>query len=307
MKKLVIKLGCLFLIAAFIVGCYNQVYLKVALYERNPSFSIEKFRDVSDDLDVCCFGNSLSVCAFETMEGIEGTTFNFALSAQSLSYDYRIMQQYKDRIKEGTVVFLVVDYHSFALNDDDDYFDSKNERYYYFLKPEYIKSFSPKEYLFIKTFPVLWHTPITIIQKVQEYNRQKEPEIEVEKDSTYYTESARSLVDLNIVLDANGNLIQCPEAVDALCGMIQLCKEQNARPIVILTPYRKEYCDQYSESFYEQYYRVLKNICDDDCELFDYSHDNRFSLNNTAFGDAYHLSEQGSKSFLEVVKKEILK
>ena len=302
MRRLLLKLISLETICVVIVSLYNAAYVKMALFERNPNFSVNKFKDVPETIEICDFGNSLAVDAFGDYEGVDKNCFNFALSAQSLSYDYRIMQQYEDRIGEDTLVFVTLNYSCFAVDEENEgNFEAKNERYYYFLDPKYIKNCSIFEFCLIRTFPVLWQTPVAIIQKWQTYKAEKGPE--VVSDQIDFSEEANNLYISRKVLDDNGKLIVNDIELDALLGLIRVCKKQSARPILILTPYRKEYTELYDESFYFQYYSLIYSICDaEGCELFDLSHDEEFELTDEYFSDAYHLSEEGSDRFLMRVR-----
>ncbi len=306
MKKLIIKILLLIILSALVISSYNCLYLKIGLYERNPEFSITKFRNVPDDIEVCNFGNSLSAGAFRTYDGIDKTCFDFALSAQSLSYDYRILQQYKDCIGENGIVFITLSYFCFQFDEENEGgFSAKNERYYYFLHPQYIKDYSWVEYAYINTFPVLWQSPVSLIQKTEAYiddidNGTKENYID-------YQENAKKLYGVRSVTDLCGDLIVNTEELNSLYGMIDICEEINAKPVLIITPYRKEYTDLFDNNFYDQYYSLLSDICNEKgCELFDFSHDVRFNNNDDCFADVYHLTHYGSEKFMDIISKEVI-
>ena len=304
--KLFYKLLLLIILSVLVIVSYNTLYLKIALYERNPEFSITKFKSVPRDIEVCNFGNSLGVDAFGDYSGIDCNCFNFALSAQSLSYDYRILQQYKDYIGKDGIVFISLSYFCFQVDEENEEgFLAKNERYYYFLKPEYVKGCSWIEYAFIHTLPVLWQSPISLIQKTEAYMDEKSKG--ANENHIDYQKSAKELYNGRIVTDLDGNLIINDEELNSLYGMIDICKEINAKPILIITPYRKEYTDLFDDNFKDQYYSLLHDICaEKDCELFDFSQDVRFNKNDDCFDYAYHLNYYGSSQFMDIISSEIL-
>ena len=89
--------------------------------------------------------------------------------------------------------------------------------------------------------------------------------------------------------------------------MVRLCNEQNAIPILLITPYRKEYTDLFDDDFYSQYYGVIEELCKSEgCEFLDYSCDERFDLNDKYFADVYHMSKDGSNAFLTKVIRELV-
>ena len=72
----------------------------------------------------------------------ETRMFNFAMSSQTLSYDYRIFQEYADHMAEGSTVFIVVSLFSFCQNEyEEESFLAKNLRYYKVLPPDKIKKY----------------------------------------------------------------------------------------------------------------------------------------------------------------------
>ncbi len=307
MSKFIKRIILFVVIVMSILYLYNAAYIRIGLYESDPNFAVTKFDSVPDKIDICNFGNSLGVDAFEDYDGVDGKCFNFALAAQSLSYDYRIMKQYKNSIGSDSIVFITLYYFCFqTFEEAEDNFQSKNERYYYFLKPEYIKEFNFSEYAYIKTFPVLWQTPVTIIQKTQKYIEQKNDNDNTE-EFIDYKQSAIDVYESKNVIGDDGNLVVNKEELEALYGMLDLCNNNGAKPIIIITPYRREYTDLFSEEFYNQYFDLIEDACYQyECELYDYSRDENFSDNDSYFADAYHLSLEGSNAFLEMINKDIL-
>lgn len=304
-KKLLLKATSLIIISLAIISLYNVAYLKIALFERNPVFSVTKFKNVPEEIDYCNFGNSLAADAFGNYDGFDENCFNFALSAQTLSYDYRIMQQYKDRMNDGTIVFITLNYSCFAVDErNDGNFEAKNERYYNFLSPNNIKNFSLLEYGIIRTLPVLWQTPLAILQKWQTYRA--ESNLTASRERPDFSGTAEGFHRGRNVIDDNGKLIVKKEELDSLVDMIRTCHERGAKPILIITPYRHEYTELYDNSFYEQYYGLLDNICEvEHCVLYDMSHDEEFELTDDYFSDAYHLSEDGSMIFMRKIRSII--
>lgn len=283
----------------------NALYLPIARKDKNPADSVTKFINIPNNIELCNFGNSQSRDAFGNYETIrDKTCFDFALTAQSLSYNYRIMQQYIDRIEKGATVFICVSYFSFQLDEENEpKFDSKNEKYYYFLEPRYIKQFDIKEFIFIRTFPVLWHTPNTVIENVNDYIRKDHENTEHDTD---FERSAEEYFNSRQLLDEAGKLVVVDEEYCALLNMLRICNENELRPIILITPFRKEYTDKYDECFYDQFYGLLDDACTQSgAELWDYSKDARFNTKDEYFLDAYHLSESGSEAFLNVIEESL--
>ncbi len=90
------------------IGIYCAVLLimLVALnyqYKRTlPPDYTDKFQDVPDNICVFNLGSSHGLCSF-CYEGLEseGECFNFGMNSQTLSYDYRLLQQYEEKLTPG--------------------------------------------------------------------------------------------------------------------------------------------------------------------------------------------------------------
>ncbi len=132
MKKFLAKVAIFFAIVISIVLVINQIYISL---DKNDSDGTKKFNNVSNNIQICNFGSSHGVYSFDYEDvDDEYVCFNFALSSQRLSYDYRIFDNYKDNIAEGAVVIIPVSY--FALfgepEEEEENFESRNVRYYSF-------------------------------------------------------------------------------------------------------------------------------------------------------------------------------
>ncbi len=88
--------------------------------------------------------------------------------------------------------------------------------------------------------------------------------------------------------------------------LIDLCHENGVEPVLVTTPFRREYNDRFSDRFYEKFYGDIQNICDrTGCRYLDYSHDERFCDSDRYFYDADHLSEEGGRAFTDFILAEI--
>ena len=168
MKRFLIKLTVLVLIMAMIFTGYDAAYRRIC--DIDPSKNDEyKFQNVPDGIQICNFGSSHGKDDFNyTAWQDEYTTFNFALVMQTASYDYRILQQYIGHLAKGAVVFIPISYFTFGWDEESkDDFRSKNERYYSFLEPKYIKGYDPITAIGINHFLPLLDDPTSVIRKIR--------------------------------------------------------------------------------------------------------------------------------------------
>ena len=152
MKKYLIKFSIYVSILAVIILVLN------ALYIYKSENDIGAFaNDVPDDIQICNFGSSHGLYGFNYEDVKNYTCFNFALSAQRLTYDYRILQNYKDKIKKGATAFIVLSTFSlFGVPDTErEDFEAQNTRYYKFLPSNFIAKYEMKTYFFVNYLPIM--------------------------------------------------------------------------------------------------------------------------------------------------------
>ena len=333
MKRFLIKLTALLLIMAALITGYDAAYRRICKIDptKNDEY---KFQHVPDGIQVCNFGSSHGRDDFDYSAWQEEyTTFNFALVMQTASYDYRIMQQYIGNLAEGGVVFIPISYFTFGWDEESkEDFRSKNERYYSFLEPQYIKDYDVVTDIGIRHFLPLLDDPTSVIRKIRNsLNKTETPELSdngEETEETAETPEAAEMAEaaaetedaeteeggfdflshaeekrlLYRIVDQNGDLLVRDEELDAVYGMIRLCKAHGLRPILITVPFRWEYNDQFEEEYCRQFYEVIDRICrDEDVEYYDYSHDERFTDNAKYFRNSDHLSPKGAAAFTEII------
>lgn len=96
----------------------------------------------------------------------------------------------------------------------------------------------------------------------------------------------------------------------ALYSIIDICREENATPIMITTPFLKEYNDTVAENdpaFYEDFYGIINEVsARTGTPYYDYSRDERFSGDYSLFSDTTHLNREGGLKFTKIVTEEVL-
>ena len=331
MKRFLVRLTTLLLIMAVIFTGYDAAYRRICHIDptKNDEY---KFQHVPDGIQICNFGSSHGRDDFDySAWQDEYTTFNFALVMQTASYDYRILQQYIGKLADGAVVFIPISYFTFGWDEESkEDFRSKNERYYSFLEPRYIKDYDVVTDIGIRHFLPLQEDPVSVIRKIRNsLNEAESPELpdnaeetielpetpeaaepaeetetgETEEDDGFdFMNHAEKKRPLYRIVDKNGDLLVREEELDAVYGMIQLCREHGLRPILITVPFRWEYNDQFEEEYCRQFYEVIDRICQDESvEYYDYSHDERFTGSAAYFRNSDHLSPKGAAVFTEIV------
>lgn len=259
---LVILLG---VIGFFIL---NIVYKKTNSY-KNEIKQLEKFiNGVPENLDIVNLGSSYARNAFEYKKlGING--FNFGLQPQSLSYDFRILKQYTPNLNKNCIVTIVLPNMVFGFLDYKD--DRANTKYYYFLEPKYILNYSKIKYFLKMYFPLLY-TPKRVYRIFKDIKK-----IDLEQDKNLLTikEVKNEAKDRVKGWERQFNLknMQNPEEIpeelrkiflqtqSLLQKIINYCKENEFRPVVLVPPCSKIINDLISKEFLDEvlYKNILKS------------------------------------------------
>lgn len=313
MKKFIKNLIIFVAIIAIVTMTVNFIYVK----NKGDMDYTDKFASIPDTVQICNFGSSHGLYGYN-YEDLENNydCFNFGLTAQYLSYDYRLFQYYGNHIDDGTVVFINVSYFSLfgkgEVRDTD--FVSKNKRYYSILPASLIKEYDFKTDLFVRYIPALGADAVvlikTLLEKSLDTNDENWQRVSTDID---VNESAKEDFFKHIKqnkYDDDGNRIENQEEIDALYALIKGCQEKGAIPILITTPYLHEYTDEVkvnAKDFYDQFYSIIYQVVTDTgVEYYDYAFDERFANEYSWFMNSDHLNKEGARNFVDILMREIV-
>lgn len=296
---------------AIIVVCVlgiNTIYIKK---DTTDYSGVLKFQSVPSEIEICNLGSSHGLYGFDYEAVADYTCFNFGLTSQNLSYDYRILYYYQDKISQNAIVFIPVSYFSFWGNETaQEDFLAKNKRYYKFLPADLIKEYDIKTDFYERYFPSLAaYGKLWIVL----FAKQDENEMAVIKTADEINIEANAMAAYTRHIanwtDEDGNRIVNQEELDALYDMIDLCREIDAIPILVTTPYLTEYTDtveKNSPGFYTEFYGLLDRIIEEKgVAYYDYAKDERFCTDYSLFSDADHLNQNGAKKFVDILLNEV--
>lgn len=309
MKKFVITITAYTLALCLIVASINCLYVSM---DNADSYGIRPFEQMPYDIQVCNLGSSHGRRAFDYSGQTDLVTFNFAFTAQSLSYDYRLLYHYQDHLARGCVVYIPVSYFSFFGKSETELadFKSKNKRYYHILPKELIREYDFLTYVCTVVFPAVGAG--TEMLKVFFGKADAGRDITlITADTIEIDNYARNAYKRHLVTDRqdeNGNLIYRDDEVEALYSIIALCKEIGAIPILVTTPYLAEYTDQVTinqPEFLPYFYSLVQQVAEEtQTPYWDYAFDERFQKDYSLFMDADHLNKAGALTFTEILLRE---
>lgn len=311
---------CYILILCVITLVINNIYMLQE--DKNNCGTMQDIKNdkaviknVPKGISICNFGSSHGFYGFdyEVMKE-EQICFNFALPSQTLSYDYRILENYQDNIKEDAVIFIVVSYFScFGKPEtEDDQFEAKNKRYYKFLSQDFIKVYDRKTSFYINYVPALLENDIIrLIKSLFGTNMDADMWNMVTDKKMLEQQAYRTYIGhIKHKLNEDGKRLYNQEEISALYDMINFCKKRNITPILITTPYLSEYILQIKKNdatFFDDFYSVLNQVVyDTGVQYYDYSADTRFNHDYSLFFNPDHLNRSGAEKFTSILQEEIL-
>lgn len=308
MKKFLIRLLVYTSLVIIVIVILNFAY------SLRNSDGTAKMQHVPDGIQICNFGSSHGLNDFN-YEDIEKNYvyFNFALGGQSLLYDNRILMNFKDKIKEGANVFIVISHFSFfgiVPETEAADFLSKNRRYYTFLSPELIKCYDRKTDFYVNYMPALVSDNLMSFLGVLLLPPENLWDTSTDRKEALKHGYSRHKYFFRGMKDIQGRLIFRPERLKALYSMIEICKQIKATPILITTPYLKEYNDavkQNEPEFYGKFYSIIEEVVKNTgVKYYDYSSDERYCNDYSLFINTDHLNRKGARIFTDNLLQEVL-
>lgn len=310
------KAGLLFLM------CVAGLYLLGAGYkklDRNDYDCVKKFETIPNQIAVSNFGSSHGLYGFCYDDRTEYVCFNFGLVSQSLDYDFRILKQYESCLAEHGVMFLTVSWFSLFGPDEREKEDflSLNRRYYKILDASNIKDFSFRYKLLVDVFPILGVADNVIYDLATGEERGR-----IVKDMWDWDMTDASLKEIETdakgtcqrhmenKVDAKGKITFNQANVDALYGMIEICRKKNITPVLITTPYLKEYAEEAGAAYpqiLDAFYAFMEQMKETGVAYEDFSRDLRFFEDRSLFFSVDHLNKKGALKLTEILWEAYVK
>ena len=274
-------------------------------------------KDVPDNITVFNTGSSHGYYGFDySVVDHDSTCFNFALPMQTLSYDYRVLNFYKDQISQNGYAFIIVSHFSLFQPRETDQvnFESKNRRYYRFLDSSNIKDYQNKVNLYVNYMPALIAYESLfgeLISSVSgKYYDNDWDHILSEDNKISNAENRYQIYIQSNYNEEEHNWIINEEEYEILIKTIYLCKEKNITPILITMPVYSEYYDlimERSPLFFDEFHGTINEICEsEDVLYYDYENDSRISDQPSLFMDCDHLNHEGAKLFTKIIFSEVI-
>lgn len=259
-----------------------------------------KFEQVPVGIEIANLGTSHAQHAL-IYDGLGVESFSFAMPAQRLYYDQKLLEKYIAHFKEDASLIIPISYLSFYLGYENDNFRQFNKNYYDILDFKDLKNVGKEEYRKHKR----------LVQENPEEGRQDY----IKTDRMDYTISEGEMIadgkesanrHLEFIEEGRENK---EEFVEILDDIILLALENNINPVVTTTPFTKYYNQHFSNEFYNGFTSTINALVGKypGVDYLDYSHDKRFTNSPEYFFDSAHLNITGGKAFTKIIMEDIKK
>lgn len=312
-----LKFFSLLVVVILIIAGINSIYIK-GIYYTDTYGEIQKFKNVPTGITLANTGTSHGLASFRYPNDISETVFNFALSGEDIYHDFQTIKQFTDHFADGCVIAIPTSYFSFCMSVD----EPSQKRYYAYMDREYLRGFNYETLINTKYIPILRSGEYLFKDLINDQT------IDVGgammKDANKDTNSN----DVSVVIssvnkesDLNYHAIgraeswrsgfmlvgekHMPANRQILIDMVNYCKKQGWKPILITTPLHHTLNEAFTEEELEKYYfsnmfavQKATNV-----PYYDMSHNEVFAYAAEYYENSDHLNKDGgdayTKAFLE--------
>lgn len=289
----------------------NALYKKTNNYKARYQ-EIEKFqKGVPNDLEIGCFGSSYARFDFDFSDfAING--FNFGIFPQPLHYDYILLKHYIQKFKKGAYVIFTFPALVFALDTYEN--DVSNYKYYKFLKKNEILNYSWKTKIFEVEFPLFKH-PEKISKIWNDDDRIFNKILWTTSENLYENSQARDaakeradgwclqfgLENLKDVDVSQKVLTAFNKNIKIVDSMIQLCKNNELQPVLLIPPVADTLRELFSKEFLKRFvYDNLNKVKKEDAIILDCFENKQFG-NYKLYSNSDFMNKVGRKEFTQYI------
>ncbi len=294
----------------------NELYKKTNHY-KNQYLYLDKFKQLnkSDTIyDIVNLGSNPELFGFD-YSNLNLNGFSLAPGPQPLEYDFKVLRNYSNHLKNGSIVAIPLDpLKFFCFRYDSGY---TNIKYYTFLPKKEILNYNSWKRLYI-SFPLLFH-PKQIIRLLHDTKPDKTMDIdynpmtaeELKEDGKYWIEKCwNPEFDINIrgnmKLSAK-NKIDIETNVIILHNMLDYCLEKKFKPVIVLLPVTHYLSDLFPQSFIDNYLMAyIKKANTNNVPVMDYIKNDRYS-SPKLYINSFFMNKKGrqlfTKNFIDDLKR----
>ena len=260
------------------------------------------FLRVPKEIEIVNLGSSHGMAGIKYPKEING--YNLALNSQTMYYDLKILQKYKNNIKKDGIVIIPISIFSFYGLEDID-----NNKYYNFLNYKDIENGKKNIDFLYKNFYIFYNgriLPGTIKFVIKSLINKK-------FDYQYYELKEKKWEEKDLINEAietgKKHLAIKEVNISFVKEILDFCDNNNLKSVLVTTPQSYLYNNIIGEKNYqERIYDIIALLQKEkDFIYLDYSHDKRFEREMELFYDDDHLNKKGANLFTKILLDDINK
>ncbi|WP_281847363.1 hypothetical protein [Olleya namhaensis] len=250
--------------------------------------------------------------------GINGRRFN--RGGNTIYYDLQVYRSIKNHLKKDALVIVPISYFSFGQEENDwveeDSLDTNNfvDEYYHRLLPTQIKDYSLSRHSDLVSATIKENIP-KIFSGHREYKTSKPSNFNAKaylSDKNF--EKGKKKFNLkdhgkrrSISFKKKASYIKDDRNINYLKSLIEEIKEDGFKPLLLLTPYHKEYNKHFSKGWVDNNVisKIKKANVKYNAPFLDYSHDQEFENKAGYFLNTDHLNRKGRILFTKKIFKDL--
>lgn len=292
--------------AVFVLYALNKPYQRIDADKYQDIVKFDTLKHSDETIQIGNLGSSHGAYGFiyDDITGKGISCFNFANVSQSYDYDYAVLKEFREYMQDGSVLFIPISYFSFnneVINSTEA--EAMSVRYYHFLSPANIPDYDIYVDIVTHRLPIL-----SAGEEILDLFPDLKTALTAHAayDGIDEAEFARWAQERYSRHFDNKEEYFMPERIEELYELIDFCKDNNITPVLITTPFSKNYVDLVPSDFLQEFYATINQIADDtDVSYYDYSRDSRFYDNLEQFSDADHLTEDAALCFTDILWDEV--
>ena len=298
MRLFLKKILILSLLCAVVAGAANLAFflVKGSLTPAN----VQRYLDAPEQIQVANLGSSHGQNGFSYVNHPDLAAVNLAFGYQTLEQDERVLLNYIDDFASGSTLYIPISSFSLiaAPSSRSDIL-SLNRRFYYFMRRDLIIDFSWREWLAAMSpglFYPSWRAEHWDSDEFEEIGDRTAEMIDVEND-------AKTTIQGHILMhETSEGYVPRAENVAALTRMVRLCKARGVTPVLVTTPFLREYNAQIPAAFAAMQQAFLEAFtADEQVAYLDFSNDSRFVERYDLFVNSTHLNDPGAAIFTDLL------
>ncbi len=279
-----------------------EFYMYFGLYYNHVAKRIYYMSTISEQVEAIATGISYMVNAID-VKILNHKTHSLANASQDLYYDYHtikyILENFKDDYPKLKYLLIGLSYYSFEYDMS-------------------LSSMKTNVVLYYEAFKCKHHCT-----NVEELVNRRNKENIIGKNIFKFDDKDMAIFDWHIentniknvineevgkrqaLIDCNKNYPETVrENIEILKEYLQLLKENNIKPIIIVCPVSKYYSKYFDKRLKSEFYENINYIKKFyDFEVMDYFESDLFKDDD--FYDVSHLNENGSRKFTKILNKQI--